>query len=110
MADKKYKVADGVALTVKGVVLGAGEAIPQTDAGVNVLDADTIKTLVAAKKIVEDKGEAIPENTLEDSTIQTLVKAKKIVEDKSETKSDEKNADDKKSDEKNADGKSEGKK
>lgn len=74
MADKKYKVADGVALTVKGVVLGAGEAIP--------------------------------ENALEDSTIQTLVKAKKIVEDKgdastgSASKSDEKKADDKKSDEK----------
>lgn len=51
MANKKYKVCDGVALTVKGVVLGAGEAIPE-----NALETDVIKTLVSANKIVEDAG------------------------------------------------------
>ncbi len=47
---KKYKVADKNAIVVKGVVLGAGEAIPE-----GALDDSAIKTLAAAKKIVEDK-------------------------------------------------------
>lgn len=53
MAEKKYKVADDTALVVKGVVLKPGEAIPD-----GALDSDTIKTLTAAKKIVEDKDAA----------------------------------------------------
>ena len=52
MAEKKYKVADGSAVIVKGVVLKAGEAIPS-----GAIGEDSLKKLVAAKKIVEDKGE-----------------------------------------------------
>lgn len=52
MAEKKYKVADGSAVIVKGVVLKAGEAIPAGSIG-----EDSLKKLVAAKKIFEDKGE-----------------------------------------------------
>lgn len=52
MAEKKYKVADGCAVIVKGVVLKAGEAIPS-----GAIGEDSLKKLVAAKKIVEDKGE-----------------------------------------------------
>lgn len=51
MAEKKYKVAGGVALTAKGVMFKAGDSLPA-----DVLTDDTIKTLVAAKKIVEDKN------------------------------------------------------
>lgn len=53
MAEKKYKVADGCAVIVKGVVLKAGEAIPS-----GAIGEDSLKKLIAAKKIVEDKGEA----------------------------------------------------
>ena len=73
MAEKKYKVADGVALTAKGVMFKAGDALPA-----DVLTDDTIKTLVAAKKIVEDKGESKSE----------------------EKKSDDKKSEDKKTEEK----------
>lgn len=52
MAEKKYKVCEGVALTAKGVMFKAGDEIPA-----DVLTDETIKTLVAAKKIAEDKGE-----------------------------------------------------
>ena len=52
MAEKKYKVADGSAVIVKGVVLKAGAAIPS-----GAIGEDSLKKLVAAKKIVEDKGE-----------------------------------------------------
>lgn len=77
MADKKYKVADGVALTVKGVVLGAGEAIPE-----NTLEDSTIQTLVKAKKIVEDKGETKSEDKKADD--------KKADDKKADGKSEEK--------------------
>ncbi len=50
MADKKYKVADGNAVVVKGVVLKPGASIPA-----GAVSAEAIKQLVAAKKIVEDK-------------------------------------------------------
>lgn len=50
---KKYKVADKNAIVVKGVVLGAGAAIPE-----GALNDSAIKTLAAAKKIVEDKDAA----------------------------------------------------
>lgn len=53
MAEKKYKVAEGVALTAKGVMFKAGDSIPA-----EVLTDDNTKALLAAKKIVEDKGDS----------------------------------------------------
>lgn len=50
MAEKKYKVADGSSVIVKGVVLKSGEAIPD-----GAVTAEAVKQLVAAKLIVEDK-------------------------------------------------------
>lgn len=76
MAEKKYKVAEGVALTAKGVMFKAGDAIPA-----EVLTDDNTKALLAAKKIVEDKEAAASAKS-------------------DEKKSDEKKADDKKAEEK----------
>lgn len=76
MAEKKYKVAEDVALTAKGVMFKAGDAIPA-----EVLTDDNTKALLAAKKIVEDKEAA------------TSAKS-------DEKKSDDKKADDKKAEEK----------
>lgn len=56
MAEKKYKVADNNSVVVKGVVLKSGEAIPA-----GAVSAEAIKQLVAAKLIVEDKGESADE-------------------------------------------------
>ena len=50
MSEKKYKVTEETALVVKGVVLKPGEAIPD-----GAVDAEAVKALVAAKKIVEIK-------------------------------------------------------
>lgn len=50
MAEKKYKVADGCSVIVKGVVLKSGEAIPE-----GAVAAEAVNQLVAAKLIVEDK-------------------------------------------------------
>ena len=50
---KKYKVAEGVALTAKGVIYKEGAVVPD-----ELLNDDNTKTLLAAKKIVEFKGEA----------------------------------------------------
>lgn len=53
MAEKKYKVAEGVALTAKGVIFRAGDEVPA-----DVLTDESARALLAAKKIVADKGEA----------------------------------------------------
>lgn len=53
MAEKKYKVAENNSVLVKGVVLKSGEAIPA-----GAVSAEAIKQLVAAKLIVEDKGDS----------------------------------------------------
>lgn len=51
MTEKTYKVADGVTLAVRSVILKPGEKIPA-----GALGESAIKTLLAKKKIVEDKG------------------------------------------------------
>lgn len=52
---KKYVVAEGVALTAKGIIYKPGEEIPE-----GVLSQESIQKLSAAKKIVEEKDGAQP--------------------------------------------------
>lgn len=53
---KKYVVAEGVALTAKGIIYKPGEEIPE-----GVLSQESIQKLSAAKKIIEGKDGAQPE-------------------------------------------------
>ena len=60
---KKYVVAEGVALTTKGIIYKPGEEIPE-----GVLSQESIQKLSAAKKIVEGKDGAQSEKTKAEKT------------------------------------------
>ena len=54
--DEKYKVAEGVSLTAKGIIYKPGAEIPA-----DVLPEGRVAVLLKAKKIVEANGKAEPQ-------------------------------------------------
>ena len=60
---KKYVVAEGVALTAKGIIYKPGEEIPE-----GILSQESIQKLSAAKKIVEGKDGAQPEKSKDEKS------------------------------------------
>lgn len=59
MATKVFEIADGVAITSKGVVLSEGQEVTSE----NFVSEDVFNTLVKAKKIVEiTKNDGASEN------------------------------------------------
>lgn len=53
MAEKIYKIAKGVAITSKGIVLDEGTVVTAA----NFASEENFKSLIAAKKIVESDAE-----------------------------------------------------
>ena len=79
---EKYKVADGVTLTAKGVIYKAGDVLPE-----DILsDESAKKQLLAAKKIVsdKDKGEAKAESKKDEGKKAEKPEAEKPAKSKAE--------------------------